>query len=258
MTQNPSRSDLWIRKFHPAPDATTRLVCFPHAGGSASFYFPTSRALAPQTEVLAVQYPGRQDRRSERCRESVAELADELTQELLPYTDRPLALFGHSMGATIAFEIAQRLESRDIVPLALFISGRRAPTLDRPENLHMLDDQALVKELAKLNGTSSEILADEEIMRMSIGAIRGDYKAISNYRWQPRPPLQTSLHVHIGDTDEQVSRAEAQEWEHRTTGEFSLTTYAGGHFYLNEHAPRVLEAISARLGRAGRDGYARP
>lgn len=258
MAQNANRSDLWIRKFHPAPDATTRLVCLPHAGGSASFYFPTSRALAPTTEVLAVQYPGRQDRRSERCRESITELADEVTKELLPFTDRPLALFGHSMGATLAFEITQRLENRGIMPLALFISGRRAPTLDRPENLHMLDDQALIEELAKLNGTNSEILADEEIMRMSLGAIRGDYKAISSYRWQPGPPIRTPLHVHIGDSDEQVSRAEAQEWEHRTTGEFSLTVYAGGHFYLNENASRVLEAISARLTRTGQDGYVRP
>ncbi|MCN9244951.1 alpha/beta fold hydrolase [Streptomyces sp. RY43-2] len=256
MTQNPSRSQLWIRTFHPAPGAATRLVCLPHAGGSASFYFPASRALSPAIEVLAVQYPGRQDRRIERCLETITELADAITEELLPLTDKSLALFGHSMGATIAFEVAQRLEDHGIKLSAIFLSGRRAPSIDRPENLHLLDDRALLEALKEIGGTDAAILEDEELMRMSIGAIRGDYKAISSYRWQRRPPLRTPIHVHVGDTDPQVSRTEAQAWAQHTTGEFSLSTYSGGHFYINEHAPRLLGAISGRLADSVEGGPA--
>lgn len=93
--------DLWVRRYHPAPDAPTRLLCLPHAGGSASYYFPASRTLSPRIEVLAVQYPGRQDRRTEPCVESIDELADKVVDTVKGWTDRPLAVFGHSMGATL-------------------------------------------------------------------------------------------------------------------------------------------------------------
>src|SRR5262249_29653456 len=102
-------TDLWVRRFHPAPSAGSRLVCLPHAGGSASYFLPISRGLSPQVEVLAVQYPGRQDRRAEPCIEDVGGLADQITASLQPWIDRPVALFGHSMGAILGFEVALRL-----------------------------------------------------------------------------------------------------------------------------------------------------
>ncbi|BFO16870.1 hypothetical protein SHKM778_32580 [Streptomyces sp. KM77-8] len=102
-------------------------MCLPHAGGSASYFFPVSRRLSSVADVLVVQYPGRQDRRREPCLGSVADLADALAGELLPLRGGPLVLFGHSLGATVAFEVARRLEAEGAPPLALFASGRRAP-----------------------------------------------------------------------------------------------------------------------------------
>src|SRR5947207_7750544 len=107
MTALVSDDGLWIRRFHPAPPGTPRLVCLPHAGGSASFYFPVSRALSPAVDVLAVQYPGRQDRRHERCVDNIPELAAQVLAVLRPWLTGPTALFGHSMGASLAFELAR-------------------------------------------------------------------------------------------------------------------------------------------------------
>ncbi|MDQ0954324.1 surfactin synthase thioesterase subunit [Streptomyces phaeochromogenes] len=104
-----TNSERWIRRYHPAPDASTRLVCFPHAGGSATFYHPVSRALSPEIDVVAVQYPGRQERRTEPLVDSVEKLADLIVPELEPWLDRPLTFFGHSMGASLAYEVALRL-----------------------------------------------------------------------------------------------------------------------------------------------------
>src|SRR5206468_2641818 len=84
------------------------LVCFPPASGSASYFFPVSKALAKTADVLASQYPGRQDRRTERCIDNVAELAASVTGVLQPWLDRPTVLFGHSLGATVGFEVARR------------------------------------------------------------------------------------------------------------------------------------------------------
>jgi pyochelin biosynthesis protein PchC len=91
--------ELWLRCFHPVPSASRRLICLPHAGGSASYYFGLSKALSVNVDVVAIQYPGRQDRRTERCRESIAELADEIATVVRPLADLPLTFFGHSMGA---------------------------------------------------------------------------------------------------------------------------------------------------------------
>lgn len=119
MTANSTETSPWIRRYSPVTDARARLLCLPHAGGSAPFYLPFARALAPDVDVLTVQYPGRQDRRHEPCIDSITDLADSLTGEVLPWADRPLAIFGHSMGAMIAFELALRLERQGTQPLVV-------------------------------------------------------------------------------------------------------------------------------------------
>jgi surfactin synthase thioesterase subunit len=242
---NPNGNDAeqWIRRYHPAEGAASRLVCLPHAGGSASFFFPVSQALSPEVETLAVQYPGRQDRRDEKPLDSIDELADAVTGELSPWLDRPLALFGHSMGATLAFEVARRLEKQGVALTAIFVSGRRAPSRTRTENVHLRDDAGLIAELKALSGTDSQILGDDEILRMILPAIRGDYKAAETYRYQEGPPLKAPIHAHIGLDDPRVTLDEARAWETHTTGEFTLKTYPGGHFYLNAEAAKVIAEV---------------
>ncbi|KAA2267020.1 thioesterase [Solihabitans fulvus] len=240
-------NDRWIRRFHPAPDSATRLVCLPHAGGSASFFFPVSRALSPAVDVLAVQYPGRQDRHTEPTVDSVPELADLIFAALRPWLDRPLALFGHSMGATVGFEVARRLEQRaGIVPLALFASGRRAPSRYRDELVHTKDDDGLVRELTLLSGTDSRLLGDEEMLRMIIPAIRGDYRAIEAYRCEPGATLRAPIVAFTGDADPRTTLDEAQAWREHTESEFDLTVLSGGHFFVANHQSEILAAISAR------------
>src|SRR5262245_13700739 len=109
-------TELWVRRFHPADGAATQLLCLSHAGGSASYFFPVSRALSPEIDVLAGQYPGRQDRLREPCLLSVDELADQLVAAIKPLTSRPITIFGHSLGATLGFEVARRLELAGVKP----------------------------------------------------------------------------------------------------------------------------------------------
>ncbi|MGQ0838201.1 thioesterase II family protein [Actinokineospora sp.] len=240
-------TDLWVRRFHPAPDAPNRLLCLPHAGGSASYYFPVSRTMSPHVEVLAVQYPGRQDRRTERCVESVGELADLLADIVEPWADRPLTLFGHSMGASVAFELALRLEERGIVAHGLFASGRRAPSTHRDERVHERDDNGLLAEIKRLNGTESQLLDDDEVLRMVLPAIRADYKAAETYRYEPGPKLATPIYALVGDDDPKATVEEVRQWGEHTTGPFELEVFPGGHFFLNAHVPAVIDRIFAHL-----------
>ncbi|MFI9273483.1 thioesterase II family protein [Kitasatospora sp. NPDC052896] len=247
MTITSAEYDLWIRRFHPAPDAKVRLLCLPHAGGSASFYFPVSAALAPEIEVLAVQYPGRQDRRSEPSIGTVAELADQVYRALGELDDKPLALFGHSMGAVLGFELARRLEADGRPAAVLFASGRRGPGTHRAEFVHQRDDDGLVAELKSLSGTNTALLGDEEILRMILPAIRNDYRAIETYQRPEGGPLSSPVVVLIGDDDPKSTVEEAKAWAEETTGEFSLRVFPGGHFYLATQQQAVLGEITDRL-----------
>lgn len=242
----------WVRRFHPAPDAAVRLICFPHAGGSASYYFPVSRALSPRVEVLAIQYPGRQDRRLEPCVDNVRQLADLVVPELLPFTDRPVALFGHSLGATLAFEVALRLEAAGAPPLWLFASGRRAPSRSRPERNHELPDELLVANLQRLSGTDAQVLEDPEMLKMILPAVRADYRAAELYRYRSGPLLSCPVLAMIGDQDAEVTTEEAEAWASHTAGGFGLRVFPGGHFYLNEHATAVLKEINDRIAAPSR------
>lgn len=234
----------WIRRFHPAPDAPVRLVCFPHAGGAATYYFPVSRSLAPGIEVLPVQYPGRQERRTEPFVDDIRRLAELVTAELQDDLDKPLALFGHSMGATLAFEVAQLLRRQQVTPLVLFASGRRAPSCHRDEHVHEATDEAVVKELERVGGTYGDVLTDPEMLGMFLPAIRNDYKAAETYRYEPDEPLDCPVVVLTGDEDPYVTRDEAEAWRRHTTGGFTLHTLRGGHFFLAEHAAEVIRIIS--------------
>lgn len=239
-------TDLWVRRFHPADDAATRLLCLSHAGGSASYFFGVSKALSPGIDVLAAQYPGRQDRLREPCLRSVDDLADGLVAALEPLLDRPITIFGHSLGATLGFEVARRLERAGRPPVALFASGRPAPHRIRPERTYLATDPELVANMKKLGGTDTALLDDEDILAMVLPAIRADYTAAETYTYRPGPPLACPVIALTGDRDPKVTVEEADAWREHTSGDFELAVYPGAHFYLNDHVPDILRRIKAR------------
>ncbi|MEV0847505.1 alpha/beta fold hydrolase [Streptomyces sp. NPDC049954] len=238
----------WIRGFHPSPDSEVTVVCFPHAGGSASYFLPLSARLAPRVEVLALQYPGRQDRRSEPALTSVEALVREISGVLRDEPERPLVFFGHSMGGTLAFETARRMERElDGRLLGLIVSGRRAPGAVRHESVHLRDDAGIIAEVRKLQGTASALLDDEDVVRMIVPTLRADYAVVENYVHRPGPALNLPLHVYTGDADPQVRGDEARGWAEHTRAGFRLRTFPGGHFYLAEQQDQVIAALREDL-----------
>jgi len=253
----PESGGRWVRHFHPSATAVSRLICFPHAGGSASYYFPVSAALSPNIEVLAVQYPGRQDRRNEKNLEDIGELADRAFEAVVPWCKGPVALFGHSMGAIVAFEVARRLErNAGISLLALIVSGRRGPATHRTETVHLRGAEGVATEMRRLSGTNAVLLDDKELTEMVLPATRSDYKAIETYRYEPGPRLSCPILALAGESDPLTTKVEIEDWAQHTNGEFALEIYAGGHFYLNDRPAEIIKnisdyLISLRADRAG-------
>ncbi|OEV04861.1 thioesterase II family protein [Streptomyces oceani] len=243
MNAAPADDGLWCRRFHPAPEANQRLVCFPHAGGSASFYFPVSAALSSTVDVVAVQYPGRQDRRTEPGVDSIEILADQIAEVLQGWDDRPTTFFGHSMGAVVAFEVARRLEESGSRVTRIFASGRRAPSRLRDEQVHKKDDDGIVAELRAMAGTDPQILGDEELLRMILPAIRSDYTAIETYAAPEDRTVAAPISAFVGDDDPKTTVEEAADWERHTTAECELRVFGGGHFYLADRSAEVISLL---------------
>ncbi|WP_331730662.1 alpha/beta fold hydrolase (plasmid) [Streptomyces sp. NBC_00868] len=255
------RPDPWLRRFHPAPAGPAPvLVVLPHAGGNASFYFPWSQALAAHAEVLTVQYPGRHDRFGEPVPDTIDALVEGVRAALRPWRDRPLVLFGHSMGAVVAFELARRLEAAGGPDgesgggpargglRGLILSGRRSPLTHREEeHHHTRGDEALLAQLGALAGTDPRLLADEGLRALILPALRGDYRAVETYRYGPGPVLRVPVSVLTGEADPRVSPSEAMAWRELTDGAFTFRGFPGGHFYLTDHQEAVARAIAEDL-----------
>lgn len=248
MAREEADFNAWIRRYHPSYASAGRLVCFPHAGGSASYYHPLSERFSPGVDVIALQYPGRQDRRQEDCIRSIDVLADRITEQLARLSDAPTIFFGHSMGATLAFEVASRLEETGHnAPGHLIISGRSAPGIVRNERVHQYDDARVIAEIRRLNGTDSTVLDDDEILRMALPSIRGDYEAIETYSYTPGRILNCPITAFTGDSDPRTTIEEADAWRYYTKDSFRIRIFPGGHFYLRFNISAVMTEIARDL-----------
>ncbi|GAA2480562.1 thioesterase II family protein [Streptomyces longisporus] len=242
MSASPSEEAKWLRRYQPAENAVGTLLCLPHAGGSASFFLPLARALAPKVDVVAVQYPGRQDRRAERPIDDLVTLADRICGLLDPTPRRPLTVFGHSMGALLGFEIARRLEADGRGPVRLLASGRRGPATHRDERVHRSDED-IMADVRALSGTASLLLGDEEVMRAALPALRADYTAVETYHCEPDATVACPITVLTGDDDPKTTVDEAKAWDRHTTGGFDLRVFSGGHFFVSTRMQEITELL---------------
>jgi pyochelin biosynthesis protein PchC len=244
----------WLRRYGAFAPGRATLVCFPHAGGSASLFFGWAAGVAAHLNLLAVQYPGRQDRRGEPFVESITALADLIAAEVVGSVTGPLLFFGHSMGATVAFETARRIEALGGTVAGIFASARRAPSHHRPESLHTGSDADIIAELLRLDGTAASLLADDDAVRMILPAVRNDYRAIETYRCAPGAVVRCPITVLAGDQDAHLTEAEARRWSQHTTGRCSVRLFRGGHFYLIPHRRQVIELILDHMSNGGLPG----
>lgn len=229
--------DLWLQRPVPCAVPQQRLVCFPHAGGSASFFRDWGSHL-PGADVRAVCYPGRAERITQPCSQDLRELAKDIAEALVPLADLPLFLFGHSMGAAVALQTARCLEAAGVQPAHLFASGSRNACYPPPESDASSDepddDPAVIASLLTLGGTSPELAEDPEFQELVLPYIRSDSRMFHGYSSRNGPPLNCPVTTIVGESDLDADR---RPWRKLTTGPFVERVVPGDHFYLVARPP---------------------
>jgi medium-chain acyl-[acyl-carrier-protein] hydrolase len=230
----------WIAA--PRPPATAfRLFCFPHAGGGALLFRQWLTLVPPGLAVLPVQLPGREERYREPALTDFDALLDAAQAALDGHAQRPFGLFGHSMGAIIAFELARRM-----APDHLFVSACRAPHLhDSWPARSTLPTEDLARELTRLGGTPLAVSADDRLLRLLEPTLRADFMMCERYQPAPGRPLQCPIGAFGGADDAETPEESLRAWRVHTGGPFTLRTFPGGHFYLRDHAAELLAMIGA-------------
>ena len=223
-----------------------RLYIFPHAGGSPSFYVPFSKAFTSGIKRVAVQYPGMQN--GQTAIPGIQSLAERLYGVLAKAPAGPVAFFGHSMGALVAFEVARRFESAGNPIRALFVSACAAPGRMKSEYFRELSDDDLMKFLIEISGTDPRLLDNTELVDMILPALRGYYNAIAGYTCPDAVTVCCPIYAFAGTDDGLATDESMAGWSAHSTAGFALRVFPGNHFYFAEHISELVAEVETKFG----------
>ncbi|GFN33212.1 thioesterase II family protein [Paenibacillus xylaniclasticus] len=229
-----------------------KLFCIPYAGASAVIY-KSWIPYANTIEIVPMELPGRGYRYSEPFMNSITELAEDLFVRIAKETeqDEPYALFGHSMGAWIAYECAHLVQAHKNSISHLYISGQTAPHRKSRLSNAALDDVELSRAVAALEGIAPETVESDLWKEMFLPIFRADFTATDEY--SPRfdsQRLSCPITVMNGEQDTSSS-LNASEWKSYTESTFASYRFPGGHLYLRQQMKRILAVIEQQWNGGG-------
>jgi medium-chain acyl-[acyl-carrier-protein] hydrolase len=239
----------WLIRESASAEPGIRLFCFPHAGSGTSAYTGWELPGLPSAEVWSVELPGRGKHRAEQPLRRVEQVIGPLPENLAPLLDRPFALFGHSMGAILAFELARLLRrTGGPMPAHLFLSGYRAPDVPRRRPpISKLEDDGFLERLAAIAGPSSTALRDRRMLLRLAPTIRADLELCETYTYRPEPPLTVPLTCLAAADDPEFTPDEVALWARQSSRDCALHVFTGGHLYLLDQRDQVLALIAREL-----------
>jgi len=238
----------WIVPIASTEKCSLRLFCLPYAGGGASVFRKWKEFLAPNIELFAIQLPGRESRYSEPPIQDLSLLIQEIANSIMNFGHCPFAIYGHSLGGSLAFELTLELERKGFYPEYLFISGRQSPghiSLRSPIG-HLPDDQFL-NELAQYKSTPPEILQNHEFIKILLPMLKADFSIAEKCTHEPNKKVLADL-IAIGSyKDIWLLPTSLEGWGDYTTGKFSTQWFDGGHLFLNENTQSLVDFIMSKL-----------
>lgn len=235
------------------PTARHTLVCFPFAGGGPLAFAPLARALGDDWTTWAVDPPGHVRTRGEPLR-SVEAMVDLYLARIPREVLDGAWLFGHSLGANVAFAMAQRLEATGRVCAGVVASGSRPPHRRQARPLAKMDDEELFDHLLGLGGLFGSVAEQRAFFELYKDPIRADLEAFDEFVPAPRPLTQTRLKILGTYADPIAPSAELAEWDRYGT-DVSVATFEGGHLFVVDAPAKVAAEVQA-FARGARDAAA--
>lgn len=242
--------NLWLPKTHSEGQNRTQVFCFPHAGGGSAIYHRWEKLLPRHLGVVPIKLPGRESRFNETSHDNIETLIAAMAPEIVDAMHEPFALYGHSMGGLIAYELAQHLRKQYAKsPRALFVSASRSPDrFKENQTLHRLPDEEMIRSLVRDFGRGGEVSAAElDMMRMMSDTIRADLKLLETYEHATQDPLPCPIIGIAATEDHKVTVSDVNGWRAFTTERFTMRTMPGHHFFLREQEKAITELIASRL-----------
>ncbi|BFH68708.1 thioesterase [Paenibacillus dendritiformis] len=228
------------------------LFCIPYAGGSAhAIYSKWAEKLKPGIKVRPLELAGHGRRMAEPFHASVEEAVQDFLVEMRPWIlQRPYAVYGHSMGTGLAYELAAAARASGLPqPVALFLSGRIPPHLKYDtEPMHKLSDAEFLEKIRKIGGTPAQFFESKELLQHFMPILRQDYRMIEQYRVNGKPrPVDGDIVFFLSDEDELVNLPDILEWAQYTKRSFEYHRFQGGHFFIHEAWDQICTLINRKL-----------
>jgi medium-chain acyl-[acyl-carrier-protein] hydrolase len=247
VTRSTATQQTWVAYHIARPEAPLRLLCLHYAGGGASLFRHWDPAFAPLAEIYPLQLPGREGRLREPAISTLRSVVARVTDALEPDLERPYAIFGHSMGALIGFELAREVRRRGLaMPVHLFLASYCAPQLLRREHRASTVKQEAARQLAAASAVSTGMT--EEMLALFVPTIEADTLLCESYEYVEEEPLVCPITVFRGNTD-YVLDEHLAGWRSHTRGAFHAQTFLGDHFFVR-HTPRgMVQAIRRALAK---------
>lgn len=226
------------------------LFCLPFAGGSKYSLAYLKKVLPKNISCNFLEYPGRGTRIREDFAENISEVVDDIYQKIAPFLGKPYAIYGHSMGAKIAYLLTLRIrEEGKKLPLHLFISGTDAPSVPlRKSPKHLLPKEEFVSAIKELGGLPDEILANEEMLEYFEPILRADFRISESYQYQATHPLEIPLTVMVGDKED-MQEEDILEWQSETVFPINLYKFPGNHFFILNNERQIGKIIEGALSK---------
>jgi medium-chain acyl-[acyl-carrier-protein] hydrolase len=228
-----------------------KLFCLPYAGGSATIYSKLKQYLDPLIQLLPVELAGRGRRFNSDFYNTMEEAVDDIYSLIKNQLDgSKYALFGHSMGSILIYELYQKIRySNRRLPDHLFFSGHGAPQIIKQDfkMLHTLNDEEFSKEIRKLGGTPLEILENQDLLKVFFPILRADYKIIDLYRHNDQyPKMDCNISVLHGNKDD-IEMDAISAWKQCTNKDCRFYFFNGGHFFIFDYYADIAKIINNTL-----------
>jgi len=236
------KNNKYFKILNKVTNKKLRLFCFPYAGGSASIYLPFKDKIGDEIELIAVQLTGRAERMFEDPIKDMDELVNILYAQISHSLNEPFAFFGHSMGGSIAYALAKKIEQHSSnKPEFIVISATRPPYIHNQNNNHSLDDKALINVLKENKASPKEVLDSKELMEMILPSIRADYQLIETYK-TPRTPTLLTPTIIFNDEDD-IGKEIILSWQEYIKNEIKYVKFSGGHFFIHSQVDAIIKEI---------------